>query len=269
MPTAIFNRNGDFFVPTEYAGGPWTSELQHGSPPAALLCYEVEKYRDSANMHLARLTIDLFRAIPMKPLKLRSQVLREGKRIKVIEAFLSDENGVDVGRALGLFFAKTELEAVPERFTNPPLNIPFPGEFEPKPFIKQRDNQVISGLNGIIDIQRVDEGRMGSGSGICWTRLPIDVISGVETTPNLRAAIASDYGNGIGQVHIDRYTGFINADINLYLHREPAGEWICVKAKGIAEETGIGMVESTLFDLHGAFGKVMQTTMVNQRRPKP
>ena len=108
---------------------------------------------------------------------------------------------------------------------------------------------------------------MGSGSGTCWTRLPINVISGVENTPNLRAAIASDYGNGIGQVHVDKYTGFINADINLYLHREPVGEWVCVEAKGIAETTGVGLVESRLYDQLGAFGKVVQTTMANQRRP--
>ena len=204
MPTAIFNRDGDFFVPTEYAGGPWTPEFQHGSPPAALLCYEVEQHRGSENMHLARLTIDLFRAVPMKPLKMRSQVLREGKRIKVIEAFLSDENGGDIGRALGLFFTKNQLDAVPERFVSPPSNIPLPGEFEPKPFIKLQQGQVASGLNGIMEMQRVDDGKMGSGSGICWTHLPIEIISGVESTPNLRAAIASDYGNGIGQVHIDR-----------------------------------------------------------------
>ena len=115
-----------------------------------------------------------------------------------------------------------------------------------------------------MELQRV-EGEMGSGSGICWTRLPISVIDGVDNTPNLRAIMASDYGNGIGQVHPDKNTGFINADINIFLHREAIGEWICIAAKGIAEITGVGMVETRLYDKEGAFGKVVQTTMANQR----
>ena len=267
MSDCIFYQDGDYFVPTRYAEGPWAPQWQHGSPPAALLCYGVEQHR-SHDMHLARLTIDLFRAVPMTPLKLETDVIRDGKRIKAVAAVLFDEQGTEICRASSLFFGKTPLDEIPERFAPAHCDIPYPGSFEPLPFVNTHSTQVMAGLNGIMEMQRV-EGVMGSGSGTCWTRLPINVISGVENTPNLRAAIASDYGNGIGQVHVDQYTGFINADINLYLHREPVGEWVCVEAKGIAEATGVGLVESRLYDQLGAFGKVVQTTMANQRRPKP
>jgi len=267
MSDSIFYRDGDYFVPTRHAAGPWAPQWQHGSPPAALLCYGVEQYRDS-NMHLARLTIDLFRAVPMEPLKLRSQRIRDGKRLKAVDVSLVDKDGTEISRASGLFYAKTPLADIPEQFAPASGDMPYPGSFEPLPFVSARAGQISAGLNAVMDLQRV-EGVMGSGSGVCWIRLPVNLIDGVENTPNLRAAIASDYGNGIGQVHIDKYTGFINADINLCLHREPVEEWVCAKAKGIVEAIGVGMVETTLYDKLGAFGKVVQTTMVNQRHPKP
>ena len=41
MTEAIFVREGDRFLPTDLARGPWSPEAQHGGAPAALLAYLV------------------------------------------------------------------------------------------------------------------------------------------------------------------------------------------------------------------------------------
>ena len=37
LPDAVFHRDGERFLPTELARGPWDPNAQHGGPCAALL----------------------------------------------------------------------------------------------------------------------------------------------------------------------------------------------------------------------------------------
>jgi hypothetical protein len=61
--------------------------------------------------------------------------------------------------------------------------------------------------------------------------------------------------------------GFINADISLYLHRMPRGDWICLETSGTAEPHGLGMVETVVHDAHGPVGRAVQAIIVNRRHP--
>jgi hypothetical protein len=45
MSDAIFLRDGERFVPTDLARGPWTPQAQHGGAPAALLAYAIERFQ--------------------------------------------------------------------------------------------------------------------------------------------------------------------------------------------------------------------------------
>ena len=50
-------------------------------------------------------------------------------------------------------------------------------------------------------------------------------------------------------------------DLTLQLVRYPRGEWICLEAEGKATAAGIGMMETTLWDGDGRFGRVLSTTV--------
>ena len=64
------------------AAGPWDPyELQHGSPPAALVAWTAESISTAAPMQVARLTIDLMRPVPVAPLTFESEVVREELKI--------------------------------------------------------------------------------------------------------------------------------------------------------------------------------------------
>jgi acyl-CoA thioesterase len=58
---------------------------------------------------------------------------------------------------------------------------------------------------------------------------------------------------------------FINPDLHLAIHREPEGEWIALDAAGIAEESGIGLATTRLFDTTGEIGVVTQTMVIESR----
>ncbi len=62
----------------------------------------------------------------------------------------------------------------------------------------------------------------------------------------------------------DRYL-FINTDLTVTLHREPAGEWVCLDAVTYPERSGIGMAESRLYDEKGPVGRSTQTLLIGPR----
>src|SRR4030095_2240936 len=80
-----------------------------------------------------------------------------------------------------------------------------------------------------------------------------------------RVMIAADSGNGIAVV-LDptRYT-FVNADLTVYLHRAPVGEWVCLESATPPEPTGIGLTRSRLWDLNGPLGWALQSLVVEAR----
>ncbi|MBE0610510.1 MAG: thioesterase family protein [Dehalococcoidia bacterium] len=85
MPDAIFIREGDSFVPTDLARSPWGPQLLHGGPPAGLLARAIEHAVHDADMHPARVTIDLFRPVPKQPLQVEVEAVRQGNRIAVMQ----------------------------------------------------------------------------------------------------------------------------------------------------------------------------------------
>jgi hypothetical protein len=101
------------------------------------------------------------------------------------------------------------------------------------------------------------------GPSTDWIRLRVPVVAGEATRPVSRVAAAADFGNGISWVlsRLDGYT-FINADLTIYLHRHPAGEWVCLEAETHAEPLGVAVAESKLWDEQGAIGRSLQSLLV-------
>src|SRR5439155_1666657 len=69
------------------------------------------------------------------------------------------------------------------------------------------------------------------GPATDWIRLRVPLVAGEPTSPLCRVAAAADFGNGVSWVlsRLEGYT-FINPDLTIYLHRMPAGEWVCLEA---------------------------------------
>src|SRR5436305_8341126 len=80
---AIFRVAGNNVVTSPNAAGPWDPSMQHGSPPAALVAWAAEALPTQVPMRIARVSVDLMRPVPVAPLTIETEILREGRKIQL------------------------------------------------------------------------------------------------------------------------------------------------------------------------------------------
>jgi hypothetical protein len=257
LPDAVFHRDGDRYVPTELARGPWDPNAQHGGPSAALLADLLERHEVGPPAHVARMTIELLRPVPMAPIELRARTLRPGKKVQLLEASVVG-NETEVVRATAL---RIRREDIP--FADPPDDRLTPGPSE-----QLREHfENMGGLNfGFAMDMSVARGEVGvPGPAAVWFRLAVPIVAGEETTPLMRVAAAADFGNGIsGAVTWDEHL-FINPDLTVYLHRLPVGDRVGLDALTWPTHEGVGIAEAALYDEHGRFGRSVQALLLDRR----
>src|ERR1700750_802328 len=121
---AIYRVDGATVETSAFAGGPWDPKLQHGAAPSSLICWAVERLPSPVPMRVARLTVDLMRPVPVGPLTLDTQVLREGKKIQLASVRLL-ASGTEVVRATALRIRVGDTP-MPESATSPSADLAPP-----------------------------------------------------------------------------------------------------------------------------------------------
>ena len=94
---AIFRVDGANVVTSPHAAGPWDPNMQHGGAPASLVVWAAERIPTAAPMQIARATIDLMRPVPVAPLTIETEVLREGRKIQLCAVRLYAGGTLTVG----------------------------------------------------------------------------------------------------------------------------------------------------------------------------
>jgi hypothetical protein len=184
----------------------------------------------------------------------------------VLESSLWHE-GVEMCRATALLLMPSEI-SLPETARFRGEQLPGPGEIETGSLVPaaMRRPGMPEGLHTAIEVKRITPPNMGSGGRqTAWIRFPMAIVEGEPTTPLMRVAGTSDFGNGLANIRVNESAGFINADISLNLHREARGEWVCLDAHSAAEPHGLGMIVTTVYDEDGPIGHCVQSTMANPR----
>ncbi len=74
------------FESTDGTRSNWDPEIQHGSPPLALMTKLIEELAQDSGMRVGRLTLDILGAIPVTRLRVRAWVERPGARISLMAA---------------------------------------------------------------------------------------------------------------------------------------------------------------------------------------
>jgi hypothetical protein len=256
LPDAVFHRDGDRFVPTELARGPWDPNAQHGGPSGALLAGLLERHDAGPPAHVVRMTIELLRPVPMEPIELRARTLRPGKKVQLVEGSVLS-NRTEVVRATALRIRQADVE-----FAYPPDDRLSPG---PGRLRERLENLGLLNFGFAMEMS-VARGEVGApGPAAVWFRLGVPVVAGEETTPLMRVAAAADFGNGIsGAVTWDEYL-FINPDLTIYLHRIPAGEWVGLDARTWPTHDGVGIADAALYDERGRIGRSVQALLLDRR----
>lgn len=261
MSEAVFTLDGSRVVPSELARGPWSPDHQHGGAPSALLAGAVEQIEPLDATHVARLTIDLVRPVPLRPLELQTRVRRPGKKVQLIEAALLDgDTEVALCRALRL---REKTIDVPEPPPGLPEGVAPPADSSPITFSAP---DRLPGFWITMDV-RVARGAMfeAAGPATVWFRFGAQVVAGHEPTPLQRVAAAADFGNGISPAFDRMRFSFINADLSIHLHRQPVGEWIALDARTFAARHGVALAESGLLDERGRIGRSVQMLLLDER----
>ena len=258
MDEALYLPDGERFVPTPLTTGPWDPGAQHGGAPSALLARAIEAAEAPGPMALARLTVELLRPVPMRPLAVRSEIVRPGRKVQLVQASLLDGD-VEVARAVGLRLRVLEApvpdDAVPsDRMPAGPDDgrpTAFPGLAEAPGFHTTAN-----------DLRFVEGGFDMPGPASVWVRLRVPVVAGEATSPAMRAAGAADFGNGFSWVLEMAGWRFLNPDLTVHLARPVAGEWVGVRSTTYPAGAGGGMAESALYDGDGRVGRSVQSLLL-------
>ncbi|MEO6780574.1 MAG: acyl-CoA thioesterase domain-containing protein [Bradyrhizobium sp.] len=252
----FFTTDGDVFIPTPAANGPWDPTSLHGRVIIGLLASVIEQRHGGDDFVPARLTVDMFRLPGFAPIEVKTGLVRNGMRIRVIEAdFFS--GGVSMARASCQLLRKTQ-NPDGRVWTPPNWDVPAPSEI-PAP----TDPRL--GMNGKWTTRPIT-GAMGTvGPRRLWMSEVRDLVEGTPLTPFVRAAVAADFASPFANAG-DRGLGYINSDVTLYLHRLPATPWIGFDVVNHHATDGIAIGECCLYDERGPIGTSTVAALA-QRKP--
>jgi hypothetical protein len=255
---AVFRVEGNRVMTSEHAAGPWDPSMQHGGAPSSLMVWAAERIPTAQPMHVARLTVDLMRPVPVAPLTIDTEVLREGRKIQLCMIRLLAES-VEVARATVLKI-RTQANVFPLKTVGEaPLDLPLPEDGA----VDEAGNssKFIQGLT----LRAVRGGFLQPGPGAVWFRANRPMVEGAATSQAMRAALAADCSNGVSSELDFKVWSFINADLTVTFAREPIGEWILLNSKMTLGADGAGLAISRLADAYGYFGEAIQCLVVEPR----
>ena len=256
---AVFVRDGDRYLATDLARGPWDPGALHGGAPAALLAHVITAGVPDPELRLARLTCEFLRPVPAGPLAARVELVRPGRRVTLLDGALLDPEGSEVARARALLLRPSGLAAT--AVVAPPFPGPEAGEVND--FSAGRPMFATHGM----EIRFVQGAFRAVGSSVAWFRLRRPLIAGEPTFPSDRVVAAGDFGNGIASVLSWEDHVFINPDLTVYLEREPDDEWVALQSEMRVIEGSVAVAESVLWDRRGRIGRATQSLLVSRREP--
>jgi hypothetical protein len=210
-------------------------------------------------MRVARMTIDLMRPVPIAPLKIRTRIVREGRKIQLCEICLLADNS-EVVRASVLKVRTTDPAWPPDPALRG-LDLPLPEA--------GRDPYEIAGIHNPflegIEVRVVKGALQSRGPAAVWFRAVRPIVEGAAVSALMRAAITADFANGISSVLDFHAWTFINSDLTVSLVRNPIGEWILLDAETWLAANGSGIAFAKLADTSGYFGRAVQSLIIEPK----
>jgi len=263
--SAFVSLSDDRYLATPLTRGPWDPRHQHAGPPIALVLGTIERVAAEREMtHIARLTANLFRPIPISELRIETRVDYISRNAAHISASLYGE-GKEVAR----------FTALAQRAIDQPVSKGLAGHPLPQaPRVPENSPLARSPFGrrdlGYFDLveTRVAAGKYFDGPSAIWFRLNHPIVAGEIPSVYQRVAVAADSGNGVSALLDPRQFLFVNFDLTINLLRSPRGEWVCLEARTLLGEEGSGLAESVLYDLDGVIGRATQSLFVRRREAR-
>jgi hypothetical protein len=215
----FFAADGDRFLPSASARGPWSARHQHGGPPAALLARAFARHA-GAEAQIARLTFDFLRPVPLAPLTIATRMVRAGAKVQRLAGTVLAEDGAAVIEATCLV-----MRVTPDRVAVPLETLAPPPPAESAPF----ELPFMSGDEGY---HRAVEWRLAKGT---WGRGPVAAFVNGDLTIALHRAPAGEWvcldaattgephGIGLARARLWDTTGLVGRSLQTLLLEPRAG----------------------------------------------
>jgi hypothetical protein len=265
---ALFIPDGDGFVATPLGRGPWDPNALHGGPVAALLARAAEHHDPGPANFVTRLTVELYKPVPIGRLVVDAATVRPGRRVQWIDVMLRagdrDGNVVAAAHALRVERSESPRYDVGARAAPPGVTMPCTPDDLP---------QAPLGLTGMVGFWSATEVRIAAGDweqpgpGAAWLRLHVPVVEGEEPSALQRVVAAADFASGVGNPVRTAKAGTINAELTVHLHRPAFGQWIGLDARAWAHGEGGGLCEAVLHDERGPIGRSVQALVMIEAGP--
>lgn len=252
-----------FFESTDYTRSNWDPEIQHGSPPLALMTKLIEELGNNtahSRARIGRVSMDILGAIPVAPVRVRAWVDRPGSRISLLAAeMVAARPGIPdrvLARASAWLLATSDTaDVATDRF--PPL---VEGEADPVPHSWE-------GATGYLEaISWRRQVALDNGSSVVWMSPLAHLVDTEEMTQMQRLALVVDCANGAGAAIDPAAFVFMNTDTAMHLHRVPVGDDFALRARGSVGPDGIGVTTAEIFDRQGFIGTCAQTLLIQRRK---
>lgn len=251
----------------------WNDQIQHGSPPLALLTKAIEELagsrpggrersdsgNESGGLRIGRLVLDILGAIPVAPVTVRAWVMRPGSRISLVAAEMAATapGGTDrtVARVTAWLLAPSDTADVATD-RHPPL---VEGVSAPHA-------HGWAGAPGYLETVswRTQVTAPGESAQAWFTPL-VPLVDSEEMTAMQRLALVVDSANGVGAALDPSEFVFMNTDTAVHLHRAPEGNDFGVRARASIGPDGIGVTTADVFDRRGFIGTSAQTLLIQRR----
>jgi acyl-Coa thioesterase superfamily protein/acyl-CoA thioesterase superfamily protein len=255
---AIYRVDGANVATSPNAAGPWDIRMQHGSAPSALAVWAAEAILTPVPMQIARVTIDLMRPVPVAPLTLQTDVLREGRKIQLCAVRLFAGSVLVVSATV--LKIKAQALTLPHGVADQPVDCAGPDQSRPD----QPGSSSSPFVTGIS--VRAARGRFGvPGPGAIWYRVDRPLVEGFPVSQAMRAVVAADFCNATSPTLDFREWTFINADLTVSFARQPVGTWILLDGQSVIGPDGAGLATARLADTSGYFGRAIQSLVVEKR----
>lgn len=258
---ALFRAEDGLLVPQDIARSMWKDDQMHGVATCGALGRELENAVIAAgrdDLRPARLTVDLFRAPSMGPCQLASTLVREGSRLMLVDATLTQDGQVKA-RASALFLQESENPGG-QVWQTTDVPQPPPAQIAPiseEPRVPIFHSETAGWSQHFADHQNASRKQV-------W-QTALAIVVGEKPTPFQGLAGAVDTTSMVCNWG-DRGVEYINTDITLAISRPPVSLEIGLAALNRSAHDGVTVGSAVVFDRDGVIGTSTVTALANARR---